>query len=73
LIAFFICLASANMSFGILAIPLHYRISIHGANPIGVLGSTRSAHSRKIVANLYLWGNSWGQIFTFVIFNPGAN
>ena len=32
LIAFHICLASANMPFGIFVIPLHYRVSIYGAN-----------------------------------------
>jgi hypothetical protein len=43
LAAFLICLASANMSFGIFVITLHYRVSIYGANLIGVLGSSRSA------------------------------
>jgi hypothetical protein len=43
LTAFLICLTSANMSFGIFIIPFHYRVSIYGANLIGVLGSSRSA------------------------------
>jgi hypothetical protein len=47
LTAFLICLASANMSFGIFVIPLHYRVSIHGANLIGALGSSRSAAKSK--------------------------
>ena len=32
LAAFLICLASANISFGIFVIPLHYRVFIYGAN-----------------------------------------
>src|ERR671918_2699117 len=32
LAAFLICLASANISFGIFVILLHYRVFIHGAN-----------------------------------------
>ena len=47
LTAFLISLASANMSFGIFVIPLHYRVSIYGANLIGVLGSSRSAAKSK--------------------------
>ena len=42
LTAFLICLASANMSFGIFVIPLHYRVSIHGANLIGALVADRN-------------------------------
>ena len=43
LTALLISLASANMSSGIFVIPLHYRVSIYGANPSGVLGTSRSA------------------------------
>jgi hypothetical protein len=32
LAAFLICLTSANISFGIFVIPLHYRVFIYGAN-----------------------------------------
>jgi hypothetical protein len=47
LTALLISLASANMSSGIFVIPLHYRVSIYGANPSGVLGSRRSAVKSK--------------------------
>jgi len=49
LTAFLIFLASANISFGIFVIPLHYRVSIYGANLIGVLHSSRSAAKSKRV------------------------
>ena len=51
LTALLISLASANMSSGIFVIPLHYRVSIYGANRSGVLGSSRSA---KFVEQLVL-------------------
>src|SRR5256885_17089812 len=49
LAAFLISFASANMSFGIFVIPFHYRVSIYGANLIGVLGSSYPRQSRNRV------------------------
>jgi hypothetical protein len=48
LAAFLICLTSANISFGIFVIPLHYRVFIHGANLMACLALARRDQGRSL-------------------------
>jgi hypothetical protein len=47
LAAFLICLTSANISFGIFVIPLHYRVFIHGANLMACLAPSHRDQARS--------------------------
>jgi hypothetical protein len=48
LAAFLICLASANISFGIFVIPFHYRVFIHGANLMAGLAPSHRDQGRSL-------------------------